>query len=81
MAMEKFDNNDPEAANRIQAMLGPQAVDRQIRSAIQFCWMSLPAKKKTVDSVEKEIRRVVERALRDFRKDSTSFGFGGDTLM
>jgi hypothetical protein len=76
--MALFRSGDPEAAKRIRALLGPDAVGRQIRQAIQFCWMALPDKKKTADNVEKEIRRVVERALRDLRRNSKSFGFGGN---
>ena len=78
--MAMFRNDDPGAAKRMRAMIGPQAVDREIRQAIQFCWMALPDKKKTADNVEREIRRVVERALRNFREDSKSFGIGGDDV-
>jgi hypothetical protein len=71
-----FDPNDPEAMRRLQSFINPQQVDQQIRQAIQFCWMMLPAEKKTVDEVEKEIRRIVDRALRDLREDSSAFRWG-----
>jgi hypothetical protein len=38
--------------------------------------MSLPPERQNVDEVEKEIRRIVERAIRNLREDSDSFGMG-----
>ncbi len=76
MAYEEFDANDPEAQNRMRAMFSPQQVDQQIRQAIQFCWLMLPPEKKTVAEVEKQIRRIVDRALRDLREDAHGFGLG-----
>ena len=58
---------------------GPGQVDQTIRQAIQFCWMSLPKEKRTVDELEKQIRRLVERALKDYREDRESFGLPGHT--
>jgi len=78
MVMEKFDPTDPDAQNRMRAMFGPQQVDHQIRMAIQCCWMSLPDNKKNVKEVEKQMRRLFERAIKDFRTDSASFEFGED---
>jgi hypothetical protein len=71
-----FNPNDPEAMRRLQSFINPQQLDLQIRQAIQLCWMMLPAEKKTVDEVEKEIRRIVDRALRDLREDSSAFRWG-----
>jgi BMFP domain-containing protein YqiC len=68
MAMEAFDYKDSEAAKRMRSMFGPQQVDQQIRHAIQFCWMALPPEQQNVDEVEKHIRRILERALRDLRR-------------
>jgi hypothetical protein len=76
MAMEQFDPNDAESAQRMRAFLSPQQVDHQIRQAIQFCWMTLPPDKQNVEEVEKQIRRIVDRALRDLREDADSFGLG-----
>jgi hypothetical protein len=74
--IEKLDTKDAESMKRLRSLFGPQQVDKQIRLAIQFCWMSLPPKRQNVGEVEKQIRRMMERALRDLRKDSKSFGFG-----
>jgi hypothetical protein len=73
MAMEQFDPKNPDDRKRMHAFCSPQLVDHQIRQAIQFCWMSLPDEKRSVDEVEKQIRRVVDRALRNLREDADSF--------
>ena len=74
MAMEIFDPKDPDAEKRMRAFFSPQQVDQQIRHAIQFCWMALPPEQQNVEEVEKQIRRIVDRALRDLREDADSFG-------
>ena len=76
MAMKTFGPNDPDGGKGARAFFGPQQVDHQIREAIQFCWMVLPPERQNVDEVEKEIRRLVDRALRDLREDADSFGLG-----
>ena len=69
--IEKFDADDK---GKMRMFMGPMMTDRQIREAIFHCWMMLPEDKKTVDAVEAEIRRIVDRALKDLREDATSFG-------
>ena len=69
-----IDAKDPEAMMRMQAFFSPLQIDQEIRQAIQFCWMAMPPDKKTIDEVEKQIRRIVDRAFRDLREDSESFG-------
>jgi hypothetical protein len=72
--LEKFDPDDADMVKRMRSMFGPQTIDQEIRRAIQYCWMSLPPEKQNVDAVEKEIRRLVDRALRDLREDASAFG-------
>ncbi len=43
-----------------------------------MCWMSLPKDKKTVGNVEKQIRRLVDRALENMYEDAGQFGFTED---
>jgi hypothetical protein len=74
--MAAFSSDDPDAGDKMRQMFGPGDVDRQIRQAIQFCWMMLPDEKKTVDELEKQLRRIVDRAVRDLREDSDAFGLG-----
>ena len=71
------ENYDPEQAKTmLREMMGPQAVDQLIRQAISTCWMMLPQEKKTVESVEREIRRLVDRALANLKEDTAAFGIG-----
>jgi ATP-dependent Clp protease ATP-binding subunit ClpC len=74
-AMEfDMDMGDESAADKMQALFGPGQIDQYVRQAIQFCWMSLPKQRRTLEELETQIRRLVERALRDFREDSQAFG-------
>ena len=66
------DSNEPDMS-RMMAMFGPGQVDSSIRQAIQMCWMMLPADKKTPYELEATIRRIVDRAIENFREDSKTF--------
>ena len=57
-------------------MFGPGQPDSMIRQAIQYCWMMLPKEKKTVKDVESLVRKLMERALQNFREDMEAFGKG-----
>jgi hypothetical protein len=74
MAMFPVNGPDPDEAKSMSEMFGPGQVDDQIRRAITFCWMMLPRDRKTVDELEKQIRRIVNRALKDLREDTEAFG-------
>lgn len=76
--MAAFEPLDPDSGQRMSGFFGPLQIDSQIRQAINFCWMALPPEKRNADEVEKEIRRIVDRALRDFREDAESFGIKGE---
>jgi hypothetical protein len=45
-----------------------------LRQAMQFCWMALPDDRRNAEELERQIRRLVDRALRDFREDNKVFG-------
>ncbi len=66
----------PEGDDAMRDMFGPQQVDHAIRQAISTCWMSLPKDKRTVQEVEVQVRRLLDRALRDMYEDSKQFGLG-----
>ena len=68
------ENLDPASARMMLQAMGPHAIDQQIRQAISLCWMLLPEEKKSVEAVEAEIRRLVDRALKDLREDAAAFG-------
>jgi hypothetical protein len=74
--MAYFPKEDPESGDRMRSFMGPGQVDHQIRQAIQFAWMMLPDERKNVAEVERVIRQVVDRALKNFREDAESFDQG-----
>ncbi|MGA2254913.1 MAG: hypothetical protein ABSG53_09640 [Thermoguttaceae bacterium] len=78
MSMQSFDPDDERRAERFHQFFRPDLIDSQIRTAIGGAWMILPKEKRTVDEVERLIRRMVDRAFRDMREDLESF-FGKDT--
>ncbi len=63
-----------KAAEQMADFFGPQQIDQLVRQAIQFCWLNLPKEKRNPEELEKQMRRIVERALRDFREDFVAFG-------
>jgi hypothetical protein len=65
---------DDDAERRMAQLFGPGQVDQQIRQAIHVCWMMLPADRRNIDELEKEIRRIVERAFQSLREDADHFG-------
>jgi hypothetical protein len=67
-------DSGPPKKQRMADLFGPLQVDQAIRQAIQMCWMSLPKIRRTPDEMEKQIRRIVERALKDFHEDREAFG-------
>jgi hypothetical protein len=60
--------------DKMSELFGPGHVDQSICAAIQACWMALPKERRTVDEVEKQIRRITDRALSNFREDAAAFG-------
>lgn len=68
------DDGDDNPIDKMRDMFGPGHVDQIVRNAIQACWMTLPKERRTVDEVDKEVRRLVERALSNLREDVNAFG-------
>jgi hypothetical protein len=64
---------DASAAEHWANMFGPAQVDQIIRQAVQSCWMALPKDRRNADELERQLRRLVERALKDFREDAQAF--------
>lgn len=58
-----------------RAHFSPSQPDQSVRQALQMCWLTLPAERKTVDEVESQFRRLVDRALKDMRDDYDAFGY------
>lgn len=75
VAMTTFDDSG-DAEQKMAEWFGPAQVDQAVRQAIQFCWMGLPKERRTADEMEAQVRRIVDRALKDFRDDMKAFGKG-----
>jgi hypothetical protein len=52
----------------------PAHVDQGIRQAIQLCWTVIPNERRTVEELQAQFRRSVERALMDFAEDTVAIG-------
>ncbi len=73
--METFRGGGGEGAEeRMADFIGPGGVDHLVRQAIQHCWMVLPKDRRNADELERQFRRIVDRALKDFHEDSEAFG-------
>ena len=72
--MTAFESGDKDGIRKMIATMGPNLVDQQIRQAISFCWMGMPADRQNPQDVSTEIRRIVERALQDFTSDAAALG-------
>jgi hypothetical protein len=69
----KLDPSDPESLSRFVRETVPDAAKDSIAKAIMFGWWLLPADQRNDDNLEREIRRLVDDAIRDFRKDRNRF--------
>lgn len=59
--MAAFDANDPDATRKMRELFGPGQLDQLIRQAFQVGRMILPEGRRTVDELEKQLRRVIDR--------------------
>ena len=71
-----FDAHDPKDAGKLAQFrrMAIPMLDQQIRNTINMIWIALPPERQTADEVEKEFRRVTERALSNLREDIAAFG-------
>ena len=60
-------------------IFGPTAVDGVIRQAISICWMSLPDDKRNLQEVDRQLRRILDRALENAKEDGAAFGISEST--
>lgn len=74
MAFHAFDANDGESFDKMRDYFGPAQVDQSVRQALQMCWMMLPSDKRNAAELERQFRRIVDRALEDLREDDQTFG-------
>jgi hypothetical protein len=74
MVCEQFDPNDEESLDKMREFFNPSQVDHSVRQALQMCWMMLPKDNRNAAELERQFRRIVDRALRDMREDDEAFG-------
>ena len=75
--MIHFADSDADDAKDFAGLFGPGHVDTQLRQTFQACWMALPKERRNMDELEKQMRRLFERAMKDFREDREAFGQPG----
>jgi hypothetical protein len=68
-----LDPKDEKSFEAYRRMALPM-LDQQVRQALMMIWQALPPERQNVDEVEKEFRRIADRAIADLREDSASFG-------
>ena len=73
MAMIPIDSNETSDEKMVE-LLGPGALDNQLRQSIQLCWMLLPKERRTLGEVEAEFRRVADRIFKTMRDDEIARG-------
>ena len=70
----------PSVSRIMRRTMGPNQVDQSIRMAIQMCWQMLPEDRQTVAELELQIRRMVDRAIQDYKDDCAAFDMPDDSL-
>lgn len=74
MVFQPLDPGDEESFDKMRELFSPAQVDQSVRHALQLCWMMLPQDKRNIDELEREFRRIVDRALANLREDDQAFG-------
>jgi hypothetical protein len=69
----KLDPKDPESLSKFLRQTSPDAASDSIRKAILFGWWLLPKDQRTEENLEREIRGLVDDAIREFREDKDRF--------
>lgn len=70
MSGNRIDDGD---SDQFRKFFGPDDIDRAVRMTIQVCFLYLPKTKRTPEELERQIHRLVDRALREFREDQQAF--------
>ena len=75
----RLDPNDPEAVHKFFQENAPNAAKDAIRQAMMIGWWLLPKDQRTEDILDREMRRLVDDAIREFREDRDRFLSPGDS--
>jgi hypothetical protein len=71
--LTKLDTEDPESIHRFFHQTNPDAASDRITQAITFGWFLLPKNQRTEENLERQVRQLVDDALRDFKEDNDRF--------
>lgn len=66
--IESVDNS-----NDATLMFNPSQIEQYVHQCIQLCWMMLPGNKRNAAEVERQLRRIFERAIGNMREDDREF--------
>ena len=70
----RFDSDDPESIHKFLQENAPNAAKDDVRKAMVFGWCaSSEGHERTEDILEREMRRLVDDAIREFREDRDRF--------
>ena len=65
------DDEDPE--EQMRRMITPEMIDHQVRAAVKACRASLPKDRRNPDEVQRQMRRLLDRAIRAMREDEEAW--------
>ncbi len=65
-------------SDQYREIYGPNGVNSAIGQAITSCWHVLPKDTRSMERLDAEVRRIVERALKNVKEDAEAFGFTPD---
>ncbi len=65
-------------SDQYRNLVGPNGVHQPIAQAITSCWHLLPKDTRSMERLEAEVRRIVDRALKNVKEDAEAFGFTPD---
>ena len=69
----RLDSNDPESLHKFLQENAPNAAKDAIRQAMVLGWWLLPNDQRTEDILEREMRQLVDDAIRELREDRDRF--------
>lgn len=73
MAFQKLDSSSGDESKAARGLQIGQ-VDVVLRSALHQCWMLLPPERRNLAELEREIYRLVDRAIKGYAEDFKAFG-------
>jgi hypothetical protein len=67
-------NTDQGTESQSADLYAPAEVDQLVRKTLQLCWRAMSRDRRSIEEHQRQVHRLVERGLRDFREDREEFG-------